>query len=250
MPLAQYGSIPPAVFVQQISERLTPAVLYLAAATGTGFGLGWLLAIGVVSGPFRRFVHHKWIYDIVDVDRRGGIVTAYVMTNIVDQARIIMYKGRLHDIFLGAEGKISYIILKDCTKYFMTFKDDKLITSEQYGLFAQQKNRPESVWDRLLIDGSNIANVLFDSSPEIRGQAEGAEALQAAFTEALARALREDDGVERLLHEFLVDVKRWSDSKGHLMAGLLLEFSRDGPRRDLRRSDTKYTHLGSVGEDR
>jgi hypothetical protein len=197
MPLAQYGSIPPAVFVQQISERLTPAVLYLAAATGTGFGLGWLLAIGVVSGPFRRFVHHKWIYDIVDVDRRGGIVTAYVMTNIVDQARIIMYKGRLHDIFLGAEGKISYIILKDCTKYFMTFKDDKLITSEQYGLFAQQKNRPESVWDRLLIDGSNIANVLFDSSPEIRGQAEGAEALQAAFTEALARALREARAAQR-----------------------------------------------------
>ena len=48
---------------------------------------------------------------------------------------------------------------------------------------------------------------------------------------------REDDGVERLLRELLVDVKRWSDSKGHLMAGLLLEFSGDGLRGDLRRSD-------------
>jgi len=59
---------------------------------------------------------------------------------------------------------------------------------------------------------------------------------------------REDDGVERLLREFFVDVKRWSDGKDHLMAGLLLEFTGDGLRRDLRRSDTEHTHLGSGGE--
>src|SRR5262249_22166653 len=61
---------------------------------------------------------------------------------------------------------------------------------------------------------------------------------------------REDDSIERLLCELLVDVKRWSDTKGHLMAGLLLEFSGDGLRGDLRRSDTEYTHLGSAREGR
>ena len=59
---------------------------------------------------------------------------------------------------------------------------------------------------------------------------------------------REDDGVERFLRDFLLDVKRWSDGKDHLMAGLLLEFTGDGFRRDLRRSDTEHTHLGSGGE--
>jgi hypothetical protein len=189
LPLAEYGSISPTVFAQRIADRLTPAVLYLGATTALGFGLGWILAVGVVSGPFRGLVHHKWIYDIADVDRKGGIVTAYVMTTIVDEARIIMYKGRLHDIFLGDEGKISYIILKDCARYYMAFRGGRLITSKQFGLFgSQQENRPESVWDRLLIDGSNIANVLFDSSPEIRGQTEGADVLEAAFKEALERA--------------------------------------------------------------
>src|SRR5262249_48056578 len=61
---------------------------------------------------------------------------------------------------------------------------------------------------------------------------------------------REDDSVERLLRELLVDVKRWSNSKDHLMASLLLEFSCDGLRRHLRRSDTKYTYLGCCGEGR
>src|SRR5262249_39937823 len=61
---------------------------------------------------------------------------------------------------------------------------------------------------------------------------------------------REDDSIERLLCELLVDVKRCSDSKGHLMAALLLEFSGDGLRRDLRRSTTEYTHLGSAREGR
>src|SRR5262249_41235263 len=46
---------------------------------------------------------------------------------------------------------------------------------------------------------------------------------------------REDDSIERLLCELLVDVKRRSDTKGHLMAGLLLEFRCDGLRGDLRR---------------
>src|SRR5262249_33639297 len=72
----------------------------------------------------------------------------------------------------------------------------------------------------------------------------------ARFVVIVHRWHREDDGVERLLRELLVDVKRWSDSKGHLMAGLPLEFSGDGLRRDLRRSDTEDTHVGSGGECR
>src|SRR5262249_42338203 len=72
----------------------------------------------------------------------------------------------------------------------------------------------------------------------------------AGFVVIVHRRHREDDGVERLLRELLVDVKRWSDSKGHLMAFLPLEFSSDGLRRDLGRSDAEYTHLGSGGEGR
>jgi len=187
-PLAEFSRIETHVFVQRLADRLMPVALYLAATTATGFGLGWFVAVNIVSGRLRRLARHKWIYDITDVDRKGGFVTAFVMTTIIDQSRIIMYKGRLHDIFLGPEGNISYLVLRNCYRYYMTFEDGALTTSRQLELFgARQGARPANVWDRLFIEGANIANVLFDSSPEIKGQAEGKNVLEAAFEQALVR---------------------------------------------------------------
>lgn len=190
-PLAEYSKIPTDVFVQRVSACLMPVATYLAITTLLGFSFGFVVAINIVSGPLRRLARHKWIYDIIDVDRKGGFVTAFVMTTIVDDSRIIMYKGRVHDIFLEPNGNISYLVLKNCFRYYMTFADGELVTSKQLELFgSRQGTRPANVWDRLLIEGGNITNVLFDSSPEIRAQAEGKEALNAAYQEALQRAAR------------------------------------------------------------
>ena len=187
-PLAEYSKISTDVFVQRASDRLMPTTLYLGGTTLVGFCFGLIVAINIVSGRLKRLAHHKWVYDIIDIDRKGGIVTAFVMTTIIDDSRIIMYKGRVHDIFLGPEGSVAYLVLKNCFRYYMTFKDGELITSRQLELFgAAQGTRPAHVWDRLLIEGSNIANVLFDSTPEIKAQAEGKQALDVAFHEALRR---------------------------------------------------------------
>lgn len=191
LPVIQAQSLATESLVLQVEERAVAAILYLAITTISGFGLGWLVAQGIISGPLRRIVRHRWIYDIIDVDRKKGIVTAYVMTKIMDDSKIVMYRGRLHDIFLGPEGNISYIILKNCARYYMTFKDGELITSKQLELFgARQGNRPANVWDRLLIEGSNIANVLFDSSREIIVQPRDEVILDAALKRAVER-LRE-----------------------------------------------------------
>jgi hypothetical protein len=197
-PIAEYSSIHSAEFVRGISKRLTSTVIYLGITTGLGFAAGLIVAIGVVSGPLRKLTSHRWIYDIIDADRSGGIVTAFVMTNIVEDSKILMYKGRVHDIFLSTDGKISYLVLKNCFRYCMTFKDGELITGKQLELFgARQYSRPANVWDRLLIDGSNIANVLFDSTPELKGKAEGAEVVEAAFRDALQRFRRTTEAISR-----------------------------------------------------
>gem|GEM_PF-2845383 len=189
VPLLRALLITEAVAVVFFASVEPVEVVYVKSTLHAGdLGFGLLVAEGVISGPLRFLAHHKWIYDIVDADRKRGIITAYVMTNIVDsESRIIMYGGRLHDIFLSAEGSISYLILKNCSRYYMTFKDGELVTSKQLNLFSKQGTRPANVWDRLLIEGTNIANVLFDSSPEIKGQAEGAEALDRAFQQAMER---------------------------------------------------------------
>lgn len=86
-PVAEYAKIPAAEFVQRVVDRLQPAILYLAATSALGFVFGWFVALGIVSGRLRTLARHKWIYDIIDVDRKKRIVTAFVLTTIVDEAR-------------------------------------------------------------------------------------------------------------------------------------------------------------------
>jgi hypothetical protein len=77
-----------------------------------------------VSGTFfRRFALHKWIYDIIDYGRKGRIVTASIMTTISEDNKIIMYKGRVHEFFLDTDGKLAYVVLKNCAKFFMKVEE-------------------------------------------------------------------------------------------------------------------------------
>ena len=71
----------------------------------------------------------------------------------------------------------------------MSFSDQGLSTAKQLDIFrgvtAQRR-----IWDYLMIDGSNIANILFDPSPQtIKTTDEGTRALVAAMK--ARRAARE-----------------------------------------------------------
>jgi hypothetical protein len=68
--LAEYSKIERPVFVQRVSDRLMSAALYLAVATAAGFGPGWIVALNIVAGRFRRLARHKWIYDITNIERK------------------------------------------------------------------------------------------------------------------------------------------------------------------------------------
>jgi hypothetical protein len=118
-----------------MAAKLTPTIIYLMVSTAWGFGVGMLVAVGIVTGPFRFLAKHKWVYDIIDRDRRGGIITAFVMTTMTEDNKVLMYRGRLHEIFMLEDGKISYVILKNCARYYMNFGDKALSTGEQLDIF-------------------------------------------------------------------------------------------------------------------
>lgn len=80
-------------------------------------------------------IESRRIYDVIDRGRKGGIVTAFVMTNTMERGKVLMYRGRVHEIFLIQDGKISYVILKNCAKFFMAFADDAPVTGKQLELF-------------------------------------------------------------------------------------------------------------------
>jgi hypothetical protein len=176
-PLIDYASAasPPAVSL--IAERVLPLALYILLTALVGFVLGLLLALGILRGPARFLAMHKWIYDIIDADRRRRIVTAFVMTNVIEDGRVLMYKGRVQELFLSTEGAISYVVLKNCARFYMTFEAGGLRTSRQYELFDAE--REARSWEYLLIEGSHISNILFDPSPEhVQPTEEGAAALR------------------------------------------------------------------------
>lgn len=201
-PLALHDRLRPDVLVASIVDRLLQGVGYTIVTTLIGFGAGALLALGVVSGKARFIATHKWIYDVINSDRKGGVVTAYVMTTACHEGKTLMYRGRLQEFFLTQDGKLSYVVLRNCSRYFMTFDGDHPSTGDHVKLFGRsQDHRPLGSWDYLMIEGSNIANVLFDPSPEVKQTDAGDEALRAALEQVRqyrlrARRVQEDREIE------------------------------------------------------
>jgi hypothetical protein len=175
-PLVDYPTTLTNGALRSLSHQLLLGAVYLLTTAAIGFGLGWLAAWKILTGGLRFLALHKWIYDVIQASRNNRIVTAYVMTNLVSDNKALMYRGRIHEIFLDNDGTISYIILKNCSKFYTSFDLDGLTTSKQRSLFEEQDE--DRIWDYLFIEGENIANVLFDpGSKSIKQTPAGQEAL-------------------------------------------------------------------------
>lgn len=150
-PLVEYDSVSHAEIVLRLSRKLIPVVIYLVTTAAVGFAVGAIVATGIVKGWLRFLAKHKWIYDIVDRDRNGGIVTAFVMTKTIEDGKVLMYRGRLHEVFLLTGGKISYVILKNSARFYMTFGTEAPVMGKQLDLF-DGGSTGRRMWDYLLIE--------------------------------------------------------------------------------------------------
>jgi hypothetical protein len=118
-----------------------------------------------------------------------GAVTAYVMTKEKFEDRILMYQGVLKEFYLSGDGHLSYVVLTDCSRYYMRLEEDNPRTTHRIDIFRE--GQMQRKWNYLAIDGTCIANIVFDKSPEIRRTPGGDEALKKALREALKEALQE-----------------------------------------------------------
>jgi hypothetical protein len=182
---ADFNNMPHWLLVDHLVGRILPVSLYLLATALAGLGAGCVASWGAINGYLPFLIKHKWINQ-VKLSLREGLVTAYVMTTLVENNRALMYKGILAEFYQDADGKFAYVVLKTCSRYFMTFEETSPRTGEQLQLFgATQAERQDRVWDFLHIDGKNIANILFDPSPQIVETNEGTAALDTALQEYL-----------------------------------------------------------------
>src|SRR5262245_50048918 len=156
-------------------------LVYLAATTTAGFLLGTTVAGLVMYGPLRFLATHKWIYDILAFGGKEGAVKVFVVTTTIENNKALMYKGHLQEFYLDSDGRFTYVVLKNVFKFFLLFDEDTPKTSHQTRIFQPAATAESRAWDYLMIDGSNIANILFDPSGDIGGTPAAARRLQEAI---------------------------------------------------------------------
>ena len=191
--VADFGAMPHWLLVDHIVDRLAPLGFYIIATALAGLLLGCALASAIARGWLPFLATHKWINEVMRA-MSSGVVTAYVMTTTKENKRVLMYKGLLAEFYLSPEGKFIYVVLKTCSRFYMKFEEEAPTTGEQFQLFGPpEADRPERSWDYLLIDGSNIANILFDPSAQIVATDEGKKLLDKEVEAFLDELLKEFD---------------------------------------------------------
>ena len=149
--------------------------IYTVVMAGVGF------VVGLIASRW-GLTRHKWIA-VVNRSMREGIVTAFVMTTTVENDRVLMYKGVLSEFYLTLDGSLTYVILKNCSRFFMKMDGDNPTPTDLQKLFGDEQDKRKDQWDYLFVDAKNIANILFDPSPEIKTSDKGNEALDKALAE-------------------------------------------------------------------
>lgn len=182
-PLSNIEKLLPAIATDLIVQRILPVALYVIGTALMGLLCGCAVAWLIFTGRLPFLVRHKWI-NVVNAAMREGLVTAYVMTATVQNGRALMYKGVLAEFYLTVDGSLTYVVLKSCSRFLMMMDGNEPTTTKQLQLFGPgQADRDKQFWDYLFIDAKNIANILFDPSPEIKNKEGGSKALDEALAE-------------------------------------------------------------------
>lgn len=158
----------PSALAQNMNVHRWWILAYFLGTSGFGLLIGFITGVLIVTGPFRFLAKHSWIYDLVDLDD-SSFTLAYVLTNIRTDDRILMYRGYLQEYCFTPEGKISYLVLMGCSRYYMKLENKKPITTaaKDWLVIGQSSDGlmtdgSEKQWSFMVIEGEDIANVVFD----------------------------------------------------------------------------------------
>lgn len=158
----------PATLARNMGENRWWILAYFLGTSSFGLVIGLVTGKLIVKGPFRFLAKHSWIYDLVDSDD-SSFTLAYVLTNVRTDNRILMYRGYLQEYCFTPEGKISYLVLMACSRYYLKLENKKPATSAPKDWLVigqssdgQMADASEKQWSFMVIEGEDIANVVFD----------------------------------------------------------------------------------------
>lgn len=148
-------------------------ILYSLFACTLGTLMGWFSGWMVVTGRWRFLSRHPWVYAL---RLRENLTIAYVMSDVQDDDRILMYQGFLKSFGLRSDGRFSYMILSDPVRCYMILDREAPRTSAKDKWLPIGDGQPgqhtlssrlagggaRRVTAFLAIEGENIANVVFE----------------------------------------------------------------------------------------
>lgn len=146
-------------------------LLYVVASAAAGVALGWLVGHRVVKGNFSFLTQHRWVYKLSLGDR---LTTAWVLTNIREGNRVLMYRGFPRAFHLKRDGTFSYVVLEHVRRGYLVLGEKAPFASESgrwppMGQSTRTQERTDPIAHRrryveslFAIEGEDIANVVFD----------------------------------------------------------------------------------------
>lgn len=163
------------------------ALVYTIVLTSAGYLAGRFAGWLVVRGPLRFLARHRWIYDLVQARRASrGFVVAYVLSHVKEGDRIVMYRGHLEEFYFGPDGLIAYLVLKNCYRYYMILGEDFPQTTRNRSmqpLLPDKHNADTMDAYYMVVEGKEIANVVFERTRGIERTPEGQRELDKALRE-------------------------------------------------------------------
>lgn len=160
---------------------------YLATSAGLGLIIGLLIdtrrAKKLIGRNLRRFVAHRWIYELLDSGKET-IIVAHVLTHIRgSENKVLIYRGFLYAYYFAKDGRVAYLVLANTSRYYLCLNKDSIDTSapEEWRTIGSTHGKVDGLGDSklslLVIEGEDIANVVFDRfEPHIKDRQK--EALQ------------------------------------------------------------------------
>jgi hypothetical protein len=145
-----------------------------------GLGWGWLF----VRTRLRALAQHGWVSGLVK--RRDAWTFAHVLSGVSAGDFVLMYRGRLADFGLLANGRFSYIVLTGASRSYINFRlGPRSASVKDHGLGAGGfggDGEDRLLESYLVIEGEDIQNVVFERYEVVisqRGEAKLNAALEA-----------------------------------------------------------------------
>lgn len=183
----------------QVIGNWLKLVWYVLGLTIVSFLLGLGAGALVVRGRLSALSHHAWMLELTNADRNKFVFpTAYVMTKIQYDDKVVIYHGTLSDFYGKPEGEIGYIVLRHVVRAHLSLnpadggapgagrEQDGLAPSPLSAHFRATGSREpltKNSQQSMLIEGAEIANVIFD----VEGETTYAEEDMKKLNDALQR---------------------------------------------------------------